>query len=117
MKNIVLSSAFIVASLSYGGVAYACDAHGTGYASYGLRNALWQSYNPKLTVTDPAFDENGFMTPLPANLVPAAKAKPTFSNAANNASMKAKTRVLKKAEGEKTEKKATVKKAALNTNR
>ena len=117
MKTIILSSAVIIASFSFGGVAFACDLHGAGYGGFGLRNAPWQPYNPQVSTSDPAFDDNGLMTLVPTDAVPPAKAKPSFSNAANNAASKAKLRVLKKTDDAKSEKQATVKKAALNANR
>lgn len=117
MKNVILSSAVLIASFSFGGIALACDLHGAGYGGYGLRNAPWQPYNPQVSTTDPAFDENGLITPVPTDVAPPAKAKPSFSNAANNAASKAKVRVLKKVEADKTAKQVTVKKAALNADR
>lgn len=116
MKTLLLSSAVVIASLSFGGAAFACDLHGAGYGGYGLRNAPWQPYNPQVSTSDPAFDEDGFRTPIPTDLVP-PKAKPSFSNAANSAASKAKRRVSKKAGSDKSEKQAIVKKASLNADR
>lgn len=97
MKNVVLASSIIIASLSMGGTAIACDMHGgAGYGGFGMRNAQWQSYSPKVSITDPAFSEDGLESPMPSHGVPPAKAKPSFSNAANMASFKAKARVTKK---------------------
>ena len=97
MKNVVLASSIIIASLSMGGMASACDMHGGGgYGGFGMRNAQWQAYSPRVSFTDPAFSEDSLESPLPAQDVPPAKAKPSFSNAANMASFKAKARVAKK---------------------
>lgn len=97
MKNIVLASSIILASLSMGAMAFACDMHGGGgYGGFGMGNAQWQSYSPKVSTTDPALFDDGLETPMPSKIVPPAKAKPSFSNAANMASFKAKARVAKK---------------------
>ena len=108
MKNVVLASSVFLASFSMGGVVYACDMHGGGFSGYGMRNAPWQSYNPQVSTTDPALAQDDLKTSIPA--VPPKKAKPSFSNAANNAATKAKARLAKKAISDKTDKPTIVKK-------
>jgi len=113
MKKIIISSSVIVSVLSIGSISYACDMHGAGFGGYGLRNAPWQSYEPQVSTTDPALAETENLTPAPV-----AKPKPSFSNAANLAAMKAKARLAKKQEDEKKRvEDADVKKAALNADR
>ena len=107
MKNVVLASSIIFGSLSMGGVAYACDMHGGGFSGY-MRNAPWQSYNPQVSTTDPVFTQDSLKESTPA--LPPKKAKPSFSNAANNAANKAKARLAKKANNEKTNEDAIIKK-------
>lgn len=105
----LLATATVVAVPSY-----ACDMHGGGFG-FGNPNANWQSYSPRTSTTDPAFlgqtgDDAYLITPVPAE-----KPRPSFSNAANRASLIAKARHAKKIKEDKskpTEDKP-IKKAAL----
>ncbi|MEP1230717.1 MAG: hypothetical protein ABJG88_08585 [Litorimonas sp.] len=110
MKNVILSSSIILASLSIGEMAFACDRHGAGYGGFGMGNAQWQSYSPKVSITDPAFYEDELTSAVTNKSVPPVKAKPSFSNAANMASAKAKARVVKKADNGKVNKQDIAKK-------
>jgi len=117
MKNIILPSIVTLAALSIGSASYACDMHGAGgYGSFGMKFANWQSYEPRVSTTDPAFEED-FLTSIPTDMVPQAKAKPSFSNAATMAAFKAKSRLAKKEDDAKPSEKNVVKKAELNANR
>ena len=111
MDKLILTSATVLVTLAFGGNAYACEFHSGGY---GLRNASWQSYNPQVSYTDPAFAETDIISPRP---IRTAKTKPSFSNVANVAATKAKARLAKKQSEKKPASKADVKKAALNANR
>lgn len=117
MKNVVLSSVISLAALSIGSASYACDMHGAGgYGSFGMKFANWQSYEPRVSMTDPAFEED-FLTSIPTDMVPQAKAKPSFSNAATMAAFKAKSRLAKKEDSanfSEEAKETVVKKAELN---
>ena len=109
MKNVVLGSVVFMASLSLGGVASACDMHGGGFGAFGMGNANWQSYTPMASKTDPAFADQ--------TVVPLEKSKPSFSNAANMAALKAKARMAKKKQdkpAKMSDDKAVVKKATLD---
>ena len=118
MKNALISSALLLASLSFGGAAYACDMHGgAGYGGFSLRGAPWAPYNPQVSTTDPALAAKELITPLTSDTVPPVKTRPSFSNVANMAAMKAKARLAKKSDSEKPSKKAGVKKTALNADR
>jgi len=94
--------------------AYACGFHGGAYG-----NVNWQTYNPRVSIEDPALldqntDQASLITPLPAE-----KARPVFSNVANRAALIAKARVAKKAKDrkDKAPKNKVIKKASLNANR
>jgi len=119
MKNVLLGTAFILTSLSFGSIAYACDMHGGGGFGFGMKNANWQSYSPRASTIDPAFADVDGMTPMGADIVPQEKAKPSFANAAGLAAMKAKSRMAKKNQDKPSEgsKKALVKEVALNADR
>ena len=118
MKSLVFG-AFITATSALALPTYACDMHGGGGFGFGNPNANWQSYNPRVSTQDPAlWNENtkqaSWMTPVPAE-----KARPSFSNAANRAALLAKTRLAKKTkdQDDKAPKEAIVKKASLNADR
>lgn len=118
MKNVlIIASSILLAPLSFGTMAYACDMHGAGYGGYGLRNATWQAYSPRVSKTDPAFAETDMISPMTPPAVPPVKAKPSFSNVANIAATKAKARLAKKQNDEKLSNEAKVKKTALNADR
>jgi len=120
MKNIVLSSAFILSSLSLGEVAYACDMHGGGFGAFGMGNANWQTFNPKASTFDPAYRDNVVISPMDGKELSQEKSKPSFSNAANIAALRAKARLAKKTQdtsAHKSDEKAVVKKASLNADR
>ena len=106
----MLSSCVVLATLSIGSAAFACDRHGGTYGGFGMSNAPWQTYNPKVSTMDPAMTEDSLMDASSLQAVAPAKSKPSFSNAANNAALKAKMRLSKKATSDKkavTEKKPT----------
>ncbi len=114
MKTLILPIITIAATFSFGSVSYACDMHGAGFGGFSLRNAPWQSYEPQASTTDPAFSEDRLITPETAL---STKKRPSFSNAANMAALKAKAKIEKKRELEKALKKAEVKSTALDTDR
>ena len=116
MKNVVLGSVLMLSTLSLGGVASACDMHGGGFGAFGMGNANWQTYNPKASTFDPAYQDNVLVSPMDGKVLSLEKAKPSFSNAANMAALKAKARMAKKSQ-EKPADKAVVKKASLDTDR
>lgn len=64
--------------------------HGGGYG-FGMRNASWEAYSPKVSTIDPIFGDDE-MTPLSSEAAVAPKAKPSFSNAASRAAQKAKAK-------------------------
>ena len=73
--------------------------HGAGYGSpFGMQ---WKSYNPSVSMTDPALE---MATPPPA----AAK-KPSFSTAADRASKKALAKRDAETKSDKPSKKASLK--------
>ena len=117
MKSLFLSGSIALAAFTFGGAAYACDMHGAGFSGFGLSNAPWQTYDPLVSTTDPSLSDEQQMTSIPRNAVPPAKAKPSFSNAANMAAMKAKARLAKKEGKPEADKEAAVQKAALKTDR
>ena len=85
--------------------AVACDFHGGGGG--GFFGGDWQSYNPRVSMTDPALlggldggEVDGLETTLPALKAPK---RPTFSTVASRASQSALARRAKtKAAGAKT---------------
>ena len=107
MKKIVLVFVLSVGYSAFGNTAYACDLHGAGYDGFGLRNAPWQPYNPQVSTTDPAFSS---IVDMKSIAVP-TKSKPSFSNAANRASTKAKTRLAQKKDSENPRQETKGKKA------
>ena len=120
MKNEFLASTVILSSLAFGGMAHACDMHGGGGFGFGMKNANWQSYSPRASTIDPGLADYEAITPKDTSLAAPAKAKPAFSNAANLAAMKAKSRMAKKTQDKLSDEaniKASVKKASLNTDR
>lgn len=121
MKNVIFASSILLVSLFVGTSAQACDMHGAGYG-YGMNSANWKSYNPQITTYDPALTEQDLLTQIDTDFVPQEKVKPSFSSAAQTASMKAKAKVSlaskKSAQpADDADKKPDEKKAALNTNR
>jgi len=79
----------------------------------------WKTYNPRISTEDPALlnqnaDIDSLITPLPAE-----KARPSFSNAADRAARIAKARVAKKAKDrkDKSPREGVVKKASLDSDR
>jgi len=115
MKNIVLGSVVVLSSLSLGGVAYACDMHGGGFG-FGMKNANWSTYNPRASKFDPSYEyeDRKLVSPI------LEKSKPSFSNVANIAALKAKARLAKKSQdtpADKSDEKAIVKKASLDADR
>jgi hypothetical protein len=117
MKNLILSSSIVIASFSFAGVALACDMHGAGYGNFGFSNANWKPYNPKVSTIDPAFADSDMMDATSYTSVPPEKAKPSFSNVASLAALKAKTRLTKKNNEKASSDKADVKKTASNADR
>jgi len=125
MTKYFVTTALFLIPVTFAAPAMACEMHGGGFGAFGNQGANWKAYNPRAYNTDPSFldgvDET-LMTP-----VPAAKPRPSFSNAANRAAMIAKARVAKKAKdadkkeakeaNKKDAKDAVVKKAALNADR
>ena len=124
MKKFVLTSIVTMAAFATGGMSYACDMHGAGgFGNFGMLNADWESYNPRVSTIDPALDAD-LLTPKPAKRAAQAKAKPSFSNAAGRASLRAKSRLAKKektltseAASDKAAAKTAINNAALNANR
>lgn len=107
-------TALIATTTAITAPAMACDMHGGGFG-FGNPNANWQSYSPRTSTTDPAFlgqsdDEAYLITPVPAE-----KPRPSFSNAANRASLIAKARHAKKIKEDKSKpaEEKPIKKAAL----
>ena len=121
MKNIVIPSVFLLTSLSFSGVSYACDLHGAGYGSFGISGANWEPYNPQASITDPSSLGNKYSTSIDFSSLSAEKPKPSFSNAASLAATKAKARIAEKTETKKptpsTLKTPVKKAAALNSDR
>jgi len=116
MMKYFVSTAVIVIASATAVPAIACDMHGAGFGAFGNNGANWQPYSPRTYTEDPAFldqntDDYASVTPLPSE-----KTRPSFSNAANRAAMKAKARAAKKTKKptEKTAKDTVVKKADLN---
>lgn len=119
MKNLLIGSSFFFAAMSLAGGAAACDMHGGKYG-FGMQSANWKSYSPTTSQTDPAFMDDGAMTPIDNSYVPPQKAKPSFSNAASTAAARAKISLAKKTLGEKAnavKEKPPVKEVALNPDR
>ena len=114
MKKEIFTFAAILSALFIAGGSYACDMHGAGYGGYKFNDATWQTYNPQVSTTDPAFAEANMISPLPAAKV---KPKPSFSNAANLAASKAKARLAKKQSDKKLAEKTEIKKTVLNADR
>ena len=121
MKKLIIPSAVLLAAFSLTGTSVACDLHGAGYGSFGIRGANWQPYNPQVSTTDPAFSDNEYSSATNYDSVPANKAKPSFSNAAALAATKAKSRFAQKSKPKKLSlsalKSKSKKAAALNTDR
>lgn len=126
MKKYIIASSLIVASLAFGGVSHACDMHGAGYghpSNYqALSNAKWKPYNPRVSTIDPAYGDPAFedgtyenFSAVPPDRAPAKKAKPSFSNAAQLASLKAKIKLTEEGSGKKPGAKGQS--TALNTDR
>ena len=115
LKTITVSAVLITTS-ALALPAYACGFHGGGF---GLGNADWQPYNPRVSTQDPSLlGQNADNTPL-ITPRPVEKTPPSFSNVANRAAFIAKARVAKKAkdQAEKTSAEEIVKKTASNTDR
>jgi len=117
LKKITIgTSAVIMMSLAI--PAAACDFHGGGFGAFGIPGATWTPYEPQAYTEDPALSEQNkdaaLVTPRPT-----AKARPSFSNAANRAASIAKSRVAKKTKDQALEpsKGDLVKKASLNADR
>ena len=113
LKTILIGSLLTTAS-ALALPAYACGFHGGGFG-----NVNWQPYNPRASYEDPAllnknYEETSLITPIPAE-----KARPSFSNAANRAALIAKARLAKKTKDQedKSSKDVSVKKTASNTDR
>ena len=122
MKNAALASVIILSTLSLGGVSYACDMHGGGFGAFGLGNANWQTFNPRASKFDPTYEiqEKELVSPFDKKTATIEKARPSFSNAANMAALRAKARLAKKSKddvAEKSGEEAIVKKASLDTDR
>jgi hypothetical protein len=131
MKKYIIASSLIVASLAFGGVSHACDMHGAGYghpSNYqALSNAKWKPYNPRVSTIDPAYGDPAFgdlafedgayenFSAVPPDRAPVKKAKPSFSNAAQLASLKAKIKLAEESSGKKPAAKGQS--TALNTDR
>ena len=63
-----------------------------------MKNANWQTYNSRVSNTDPALGFDEMQTSANPYSAPQGKAKPSFANAASTAALKAKVRMEKKAE-------------------
>ncbi|WP_154813632.1 hypothetical protein [Hellea balneolensis] len=111
MKKSILASSILLASLALSGAANACDMHGGGFG-FGMRNAPWQTYTPKVSTTDPALMQDDKLSKLATDKVPLIKPRPSFSNAANLAAMKAKAKLASKDRGESSADKPEMKKTA-----
>ena len=110
LKKIIIG-AFIAATSAAAVPAYACGMHGFG----NFQNSNWKTYTPRVSTQDPALMiDDGYITPAPVQ-----KMRPSFSNAANRASIIAKSRIARKAKAEKRKdaQDAAVTKAASNTDR
>jgi hypothetical protein len=122
MKVVILSSVVVLTTLSLGSVSYACDMHGGGgFGSFGMGNAAWRAYNPKASTFDPAYgyESEDFSTPIDRINDVKEKAKPSFSNVANIAALRAKARLAKKSESAtaKADESVKVEKVSLNADR
>lgn len=120
MSKIVIIGTLIVSISALALPAHACDMHFGGGFDFRNPNANWQSYHPP-TPTPPAStqapalgNENTDQASL-ASPVPAEKARPSFSNAANRAAVLAKTRLAQKTkdQDDKMSKEAIIQKTPL----
>ena len=123
MDKIVIIGTLIVSISALALPAHACDMHFGGGFDFRNPNANWQSYHPPTppTSTPPAStqalalgSENTDQASL-ASPVPAEKARPSFSNAANRAAVLAKTRLAQKTkdQDDKMSKEAIIQKTPL----
>jgi len=116
LKTFYISSVLIISS-AVALPAFACDMHG-GAFGFSNPNASWQSYNPQASTIDPSLIDPNTGEAYSMTPVPATKKRPSFSNAANRASMIAKARVARKAKAKAKDspKAEAVKKTSLNLN-
>ena len=93
MKRTILASSIILASITFGGTAYACGMHG---GSFGWGEAQWKTYDPQASIIDPSLIPTEGVSPMFQEALPQIKARPSFSNAANTAAIKAKAKLADK---------------------
>lgn len=96
MKRLFLTSVTALAAMSFSSLSYACDMHGAGYG-FSMSHANWQSYTPEVSTTDPALQTIESKSETLARMLTQKKEKPSFSNIASLAAMKAKSRLAVKA--------------------
>ena len=129
MDKIFIIGTLIVSISALALPAHACDMHFGGGFDFRNPNANWQSYHPPTPTptptpppsTPPAStqalalgNENTDQASL-VSPVPAEKARPSFSNAANRAAVLAKTRLAQKTkdQDDKMSKEAIIQKTPL----
>lgn len=102
--------ALIASCASFALPAHGCDMHGAGFGGFGSAGAHWKPYSfapnrtpyaaEQKTIEEPAMPkplaETAPAKTLASKNLPAKKARPSFSNAANRAALAAKKSIAQK---------------------